>query len=321
MDDEFFGRGFGIGRRGFGDFGGGGESFFFNDFNRVFKEMDDMMRNFGLGHFSMIEGPNQKVPPAIEAPPPGKHNLRDRFLKDSPANSEKEKNTSSFIFPSNHNQIDRIGAPSIFDEDLDVKIEREGLEKVLREDLFRHPPPAAFHHHQHHPHHQHHNHHHHHNPHNSFFHPHPFHQIPVETPKYFGAAGQAYSVKRIQRPDGSIEETKTVRNSDGQEEKTVTRIIGDKAHSVIEKKVNNQLQETEEIFHNFDEDKIDEFNRMWKNFSSSSPSTNKEKVQQPPLALKSGKDEKPTSENNNFNTVKADKSPSIFSKLFSWFKK
>lgn len=124
----------------------------------------------------------------------------------------------------------------------------------------------------------------------------------------------------------------------------MTRIIGDKAHSVIEKKVNNQLQETEEIFHNFDEgkntnvkfekkefsdhskniillvDKIDEFNRMWKNFSSSSPSTNKEKVQQPPLALKSGKDEKPTGE-NNFNTVKADKSPSIFSKLFSWFKK
>lgn len=61
MDDEFFGRGFGIGRRGFGDFGGGGESFFFNDFNRVFKEMDDMMRNFGLGHFSMIEGRSNYV--------------------------------------------------------------------------------------------------------------------------------------------------------------------------------------------------------------------------------------------------------------------
>lgn len=44
-----------------------------------------------------------------------------------------------------------------------------------------------------------------------------------------------------------------MRNSEGQEEKTVTRIIGDKAHSVIEKKANNQVQETEEIFHNFDE--------------------------------------------------------------------
>lgn len=52
MDDEFFGKGFGMGRRGFGDF----DSFFFNDFNRVFQEVDDMMRDFGLGHFTMIEG-------------------------------------------------------------------------------------------------------------------------------------------------------------------------------------------------------------------------------------------------------------------------
>ena len=51
MDDDFFGRGFpGPGRHGFG------EPFFFNDFNRVFQEMDDMIRNFGLGHFSIIEG-------------------------------------------------------------------------------------------------------------------------------------------------------------------------------------------------------------------------------------------------------------------------
>jgi hypothetical protein len=54
----------------------------------------------------------------------------------------------------------------------------------------------------------------------------------------------------------SIEEIKTTRNSDGKEVKTVTRIIGDKSHSVIEKKNKNVIEETEEFFQNFDHGKI-----------------------------------------------------------------
>ena len=53
----------------------------------------------------------------------------------------------------------------------------------------------------------------------------------------------------------SVEEIRTVRNSDGKEEKTVTRIINDKKHSVIEKKQNDVVQETEELFENFNESK------------------------------------------------------------------
>ena len=45
--------------------------------------------------------------------------------------------------------------------------------------------------------------------------------------------------------------------------KTVTRIMGDKSHSVIEKKNKNTIEETEEYFQNFDHDKIDEFNKQW----------------------------------------------------------
>ena len=51
----------------------------------------------------------------------------------------------------------------------------------------------------------------------------------------------------------SVEEVRTTRNSDGSEEKKIIRIIGDKAHSIIEKKDSKGQMETEEIFENFDE--------------------------------------------------------------------
>ncbi len=51
----------------------------------------------------------------------------------------------------------------------------------------------------------------------------------------------------------SIEEVRTTRHSDGSEEKKTTRIMGEKAHSVIEKIDSKGQMETEEIFENFDE--------------------------------------------------------------------
>ena len=48
---------------------------------------------------------------------------------------------------------------------------------------------------------------------------------------------------------------KTLKYSNGREERIVTRIIGDKRHTVIEKKLNKNVEETEEFFQNFDESK------------------------------------------------------------------
>lgn len=45
----------------------------------------------------------------------------------------------------------------------------------------------------------------------------------------------------------------TTRDSNGKEETRVTRIIGDKSHSLIERKEADGVKETEEIFNNFDE--------------------------------------------------------------------
>ena len=46
-----------------------------------------------------------------------------------------------------------------------------------------------------------------------------------------------------------------MRDSDGKEVKTVTRIIGEKMHSVVEKRNKNVIEETEEFFQNFDHGK------------------------------------------------------------------
>lgn len=53
----------------------------------------------------------------------------------------------------------------------------------------------------------------------------------------------------------TIEEIKNIRNSDGTKEKTITRIIGDQVHTVVEKN-SNSGKETEEYFNNFDHGKF-----------------------------------------------------------------
>lgn len=84
--------------------------------------------------------------------------------------------------------------------------------------------------------------------------------------QFSSSFGQSSSIRRIHRPDGSIEEVRTTRNSAGEEQRVVTRQIGDQKHSFIEKiEKNGGGNETEEIFENFDEKDLDKFNRQWTN--------------------------------------------------------
>jgi hypothetical protein len=51
----------------------------------------------------------------------------------------------------------------------------------------------------------------------------------------------------------SIEEIKTVKDSSGKEETVTRRIMGDKMHSITEKREKDAVKETEENFQNFSE--------------------------------------------------------------------
>ena len=131
----------------------------------------------------------------------------------------------------------------------------------------------------------------------------------------------------------SIEEIKTIRNSDGKEETVVKRIIGDKMHAVTEKRNKEGVRETEELFHNMNEslpilfiyekllfsffffcffkltccfkDDLSEFEQMWNNL----PSTSTERKQNPVDGM-------PGKSKNNYGDEQ-----SLVAKLFSWLKK
>jgi hypothetical protein len=70
--------------------------------------------------------------------------------------------------------------------------------------------------------------------------------------------------RRIQRPNGTIEEIKTIHNSNGNEEKIITRIIGDQKHTErVKTNLKTKETETEQIFDNLDENEMAEFNQKW----------------------------------------------------------
>nr|XP_022329338.1 HCLS1-associated protein X-1-like [Crassostrea virginica] len=80
----------------------------------------------------------------------------------------------------------------------------------------------------------------------------------------FFSRGSSVSVTTIRGADGRIEEKRTVRDSSGREETTVTRTIGDKSHSVTTRVDPSGIPETTETFTNVDEDDKKGFDNKWK---------------------------------------------------------
>ncbi|XP_012255038.2 HCLS1-associated protein X-1-like [Athalia rosae] len=71
---------------------------------------------------------------------------------------------------------------------------------------------------------------------------------PRQRPFVFHSFGQSVSTKIIRKPDGTIEQYRTVKDSNGNEETTITHQIGDKTRTVIIKKdKNGEKSETETI--------------------------------------------------------------------------
>ncbi|CAF0749398.1 unnamed protein product [Brachionus calyciflorus] len=270
---------------GFGNFGSHGpfgqnqnpndffEAFFHQDFEHMFREMEKMMRDFPLGNIDFIQNPHFEIPEeenASNSITKKPENLRNHFLK-SP---EENQNTSELVSKpslergSLFNQF-FFTRPQFITDSIEPSDRSKDLEKYFKRDIIEKD-----------------------NDKNNL--------KPEFNRPFIKSTSQSCSIRKIQRPDGSIEEVKTIRNSDGHEETTVTRIIGDKAHSLIEKKTKKGVEETEEVFQNFDENDLSDFNKMWKNF----PQHNKKESASDPI----------------IKTDSQTQSSSLISKLFSWFK-
>lgn len=247
---------------------------FANDLHKMFQDMEEMMKTFDFGNFQVIESLDGKDPTSPKTQRENKKNLRDSFLKQDDNHSQNSEEPSphysqKFTF-QNQSFFDKFFEMPKFDK----PFESFGFEEDFRrEDLLDN------------------------------------NQNSKRGPNVQGVFfGQSSSFRRIQRPDGSVEEIKTVKSSDGNEEKTIIRTIGDKSHTLVEKtSENGTVQETEEFFKNFN--KVEEFNKDWSSLENKEASN----------AIV------PRQNDSNLNLKRIEKltvdtKDSLLLKLFSWFK-
>ncbi|XP_048735337.2 HCLS1-associated protein X-1-like [Ostrea edulis] len=79
----------------------------------------------------------------------------------------------------------------------------------------------------------------------------------------FFSRGSSISVTTIRGADGKIEQKKTVRDSSGREETTVTRTIGEQSHTVTTKVDPSGIPETTETYTNVDQGSQKDFYDKW----------------------------------------------------------
>lgn len=127
---------------------------------------------------------------------------------------------------------------------------------------------------------------------------------PTQPRKSFNS--RSYSVVRSHGPDGRVEEKRTSRDQDGNEEVTVTRSFGNQSHSVTIKTDKSGHEEKIENFNNMDEGDLSKFNESWK----TSPKV-KEALPAIPDQLLKGDN----------STINNSDNSRLFDKFFgSWFK-
>lgn len=78
------------------------------------------------------------------------------------------------------------------------------------------------------------------------------------------SGSSSFSSQTISGTDGKIEQRRTVRDSSGNEETTITRSIGDQTHSVTVKKDKTGATEKIENFQNIDQDDLSKFEDKWR---------------------------------------------------------
>ncbi|KAL5005259.1 hypothetical protein ScPMuIL_018715 [Solemya velum] len=85
----------------------------------------------------------------------------------------------------------------------------------------------------------------------------------LDKPKMFNEH-KSVSISTFRSADGKIEQKKTIKDSSGREETTVTRTVGDKIHSVTTKIDEKGEQEKVETLKNMDEKDLSSFEEAWK---------------------------------------------------------
>ncbi|XP_046354655.2 HCLS1-associated protein X-1-like isoform X1 [Haliotis rufescens] len=195
------------------------------------QQMEEMFKQFGAVDFPSVL-PGEPSGPAVTQKP------RDKMLK--PGQSE-----GSPASPSLEDQP-RLDAPSLFrrfftvprfgqiqqeekvDKDLDNDVEGKDLSKILS--------PMQ--------------------PERRGMFPH--------GPGIFSHHGSV-SITTIRGADGKLEQRKTVIDSDGNEETTVTRQVGDKSHTIRTKKDEFGVVEENQTMKNIDKDDLTSFDEQWQN--------------------------------------------------------
>lgn len=77
------------------------------------------------------------------------------------------------------------------------------------------------------------------------------------------SAKKSVSVSTFRAPDNKIEHKRTVRDSSGREENTITRTIGDKSYTVTTVTEKDGSQHQHEAFRNMDETEVSKFEDEW----------------------------------------------------------
>ncbi|XP_057336149.1 uncharacterized protein LOC130674744 [Microplitis mediator] len=80
----------------------------------------------------------------------------------------------------------------------------------------------------------------------------------------FNSFGKSVMSQIIRRPDGTVEERKSVTDSEGNCETTIKRKVGDKIYTSVTKRDKNGVESKTENFENIPESEIKNFDSNWK---------------------------------------------------------
>lgn len=90
------------------------------------------------------------------------------------------------------------------------------------------------------------------------------HGTTTDAPKFNSFSfGKLMKKELIRRPDGTLEQKQVIRDSEGNEETTVTREVGDKKYVVITKTDKYGVETKSEDLINMDENELEDFNKKW----------------------------------------------------------
>jgi len=208
----------------------------FRHFEQAFEEM---FKSFGLMDFPPRIPDNPGLQPL---PDTDDETLRDRMLKsperptDLPEPGLSRRPPHGWDLFSFGSPMPRFGMPGHEppvrkDEDLDEKVSSGDLSKFLEESPRREEPRSK----------------------SSFF---------------FSSSARSSSVLS---PSGAVEFHHTTKDSQGNEEKTVTRTLGDQSYAVTSRWNGRGEEERTESFTNMDQSQLTEFNQRWESSRSARP--------------------------------------------------